>query len=130
MASGGIKERLSALSSRITIPGWLLILWAALQWVPDWKSRWDFWVGLATSAFKGAPVIWNALNSFLTSPYFSLALLVIGLAYLLIAVRPVHIHHVEMTDSLVLSDQFDAEIKPQSAHSLQIIYDNAANEAH
>lgn len=86
-------ERLKRLFTQpVKIPGWLLVLWVASQEIPDWKSRIDFWVGVAADAGGYLAVPAAAI----ASPYFTPTLLVAGLAWILLAGEPakgVQRHH-------------------------------------
>jgi hypothetical protein len=78
-------ERLGGLRSRIKWPGWSFIILGVLTWIPDWKSRLDFWVDIAHSSGGGLIAMGaTAINS----PFFSPALIVLGLGYLALVGEP------------------------------------------
>jgi len=74
-----LRDRLKGLRSRVKWPGWSFIILGIITWVPDWKSRLDFWIDIAHSSGSGMIAMGAAIIS---SPYFSPALVAIGLLYL------------------------------------------------
>jgi hypothetical protein len=81
----GLRERArSILLGKIKLPGWAAILFAVVTGVPDWKSRLDFWVGAVAAAGGSLGMVATAI----ASPYFSPALAVAGVAYLLLVGEP------------------------------------------
>ena len=77
-------RRFSALITRPKLPAWAFILLAIIQWVPDWKSRIEFWLDAARSmgGFMGV------LATAIASPYFSAGLSVFGVAWLIFIGEP------------------------------------------
>lgn len=65
-------------TTQVKLPGWLAILLGAFSYIPDWKSRVDFWLDNAKTA---APML-RVAAELMASPYFGLGLIVFGLAYL------------------------------------------------
>jgi hypothetical protein len=86
-----LRSRLAILFTPASWPGWASVMLGAFNYIPDWKSRWDFWSALVAS-YTGIPVI----ADWLQSPYLGLALIVCGLVYLVAVTRPRHVHHVEV----------------------------------
>lgn len=60
------------------LPGVGALIAGALIYIPDWKSRLDFWIGPTISD----DAIRQRLIAFLASPYLGLGLIILGLAYL------------------------------------------------
>jgi hypothetical protein len=80
-----LRERVVGLRSRIKWPGWSFIILGILTWIPDWKSRLDFWVDIAHSSGTG---LIGMGATIIASPYFSPALIAIGLGYLALVGEP------------------------------------------
>lgn len=93
-------------SRPIKLPGWLAFLVGLLCYIPDWKSRWDFWSGI----FGSDTPLARAVVTALASPYTGTALIVGGVVYLYFARGVVHIHHGELT----------AHSKPDAGLDLQV----------
>ena len=68
----------------VPLPGWGLLLLAIVMGVPDWKSRYDFWLGVAESSAPWfGPII-----PVLRYPYFPAVLAVVGIIYLALVGYP------------------------------------------
>jgi hypothetical protein len=80
-----VRERIVGLRSRIKWPGWSFIILGILTWIPDWKSRLDFWVEIAHNSGGG---LISLGATAISSPFFSPALIVTGLAYLALVGEP------------------------------------------
>lgn len=78
-------QRFVGLRSRIKWPGWSFIILGIITWIPDWKSRIDFWVEIARSSGGGVIAMGATV---LASPFFSPALIVVGLGYLALVGEP------------------------------------------
>jgi hypothetical protein len=72
-------DRTVGLRARIKWPGWGFIILGTITWVPDWKSRLDFWLDIARSTSGGLIAMGARIFA---SPFFSPTLIVIGLVYL------------------------------------------------
>jgi hypothetical protein len=77
-------DRIQSLFTRRKLPGWVLVIWVVFQGVPDWKSRIDFWLDAA----KAAGGYTSEAASVIGSPYFSVAMAVVGLLWLTFAGGP------------------------------------------
>jgi hypothetical protein len=76
----------------IKLPGWAVILYVAIQAIPDWKSRLEFWLGVAKSTGGYLAIAATVI----ASPYFTPSLLAAGLAWVVFAgeaPRGVQRHH-------------------------------------
>ena len=76
----------------VKIPGWVLVLYGAVQLIPDWKSRFDFWLDVAKESGGYLAVV----ASVIASPYFTPSLLAAGFAWIIFAgeaPRGVQRHH-------------------------------------
>jgi hypothetical protein len=71
------------------LPGWLALFLSAISFVPDWKSRLDYYVDLY-STHSG---VLRMLAPIFTSPLFGFGLLIAGVIYLWFFRGVVHIHH-------------------------------------
>ena len=71
-------------TKKITLPGWLVILWGTFNYIPKWKSNFDFFVGTA----KNVSPYFEFVSPIITSPYFGLALICAGIAYLAFVGQP------------------------------------------
>jgi hypothetical protein len=69
-----------ALLGQFQVPGWLFIILAIVIGVPDWTSRYQFWLGVA----KSTPGKMSTIATILLWPYFPIVLAVVGLAFLFI----------------------------------------------
>jgi len=87
------RQRVKAVfTDRSKWPGWAAILLVVFEVVPDWKSRFDFWLDVAKSTGGYLAVAATVI----ASPYFTPALLVAGLAWIAFAgeaPRGVQRHH-------------------------------------
>jgi hypothetical protein len=79
-------RRVSTLFTRPKLPAWAFILLGIVQWVPDWKSRIEFWLAAA----RGVGGHWGTMATVVASPYFSLGLSVFGIAWLAFIGEPAH----------------------------------------
>jgi hypothetical protein len=72
------------LFTRPKLPGWAFFLFLAIQWIPDWKSRVDFWLDAAEKAggYSGQAA------TVISSPYFSLGVAGIGVLWLAFVGEP------------------------------------------
>lgn len=73
-----------ALLGQFTVPGWLLIIIAIVIGVPDWNSRYEFWLGVAKSSGGHMSILADVL----LWKYFPPALALTGVAYLLFVGNP------------------------------------------
>lgn len=76
----------------IKLPGWAAVLFVAIQVIPDWKSRFDFWLDVA----KGTGGYVAIAAAAIASPYFTPSLLIAGLTWIVFAgeaPRGVQRHH-------------------------------------
>lgn len=62
----------------VKLPGWAVIAVAVIEFVPDWKSRIDFWLDVAKTT--GGYLAMAA--TVVASPYFSPSLIAAGLAWI------------------------------------------------
>jgi hypothetical protein len=76
--------RIFELFTRAKLPAWAVILWEALQVIPDWKSRVDFWIDVA----KGTSGFWSGVANVISLPYFNFALTATALIWLGLAGEP------------------------------------------
>jgi hypothetical protein len=87
------RERVKAVFTHpIKLPGWAVLLYVAIQAIPDWKSRLDFWLGVA----KGTGGYLAMAATVIASPYFTPSLLAAGIAWIVLAgeaPRGVQRHH-------------------------------------
>ena len=74
----------SLLLGTVTLPGWAAIILAIIIDVPDWKSRYEFWLSVAQST--GGYI--SVLAHVLANPYFPGALAVAGVIYLVVVGAP------------------------------------------
>ena len=72
------------IAARWKLPGWAWVGLAIVTRVPDWVGRADFW----RSAIGHLEGNFAVLPSIVASPYFSVGLLIIGLAYLVFVGEP------------------------------------------
>jgi hypothetical protein len=73
------KERFAhALLGQFQVPGWLLLTLAIIIGVPDWTSRYQFWLGVAKST--GGKI--SVVATILLWPYFPAVLALTGVALL------------------------------------------------
>jgi hypothetical protein len=88
-AGGGIMRNLprwatAVLLGTVPLPGWGLLLLAIVMGIPDWKSRYDFWLSVAESSAPWfGPII-----PVLRYPYFPAALAIAGIVYLILVGYP------------------------------------------
>jgi len=68
------------LLGQFQVPGWLFIILAIVIGVPDWTSRYQFWLGVA----KSTPGKMGTIATILLWPYFPIVLAVVGLAFLFV----------------------------------------------
>jgi hypothetical protein len=87
------RQRVKAVFTEpVKLPGWAAVLFVAVQVIPDWKSRFDFWLEIAESTGGYFAVA----ASVIASPYFTPSLLAAGLAWIIFAgesPRGVQRHH-------------------------------------
>jgi hypothetical protein len=78
------RRRISALFTQPKLPAWAFILLGMIQWIPDWKSRIEFWLDAArsTGGYMGT------VAAAIASPYFSVGLSVFGVAWLIFIGEP------------------------------------------
>ncbi len=69
-----------SLLGQFNVPGWVLFLLAVVIGVPDWKSRYDFWLSIAAASGQ-----MSIIANVLLWPYFSPSLGVLGILYVLTA---------------------------------------------
>jgi hypothetical protein len=74
----GRLARARRLLTRVKIPGWLMLAYVFFQGVPDWKSRFDFW--LETTKSMGGYL--GSAATVLLAPYIGIVIAVAGLAWL------------------------------------------------
>jgi hypothetical protein len=74
----------NVLLGQIKLPGWLFLLLAIIMAIPDWKSRYEFWLEVAKSSGGQLAMVANVL----AWPYFSPALAIAGVLYLLLVGQP------------------------------------------
>lgn len=74
----------SLLLGTVQLPGWAMLVLAIIIGVPDWKSRYEFW--LATAAGTGSKIA--VLAPILAHPYLPGILAVAGVIYLVIVGAP------------------------------------------
>jgi hypothetical protein len=68
----------------VPLPGWGFLILAIIMGVPDWKSRYDFWLGVAESSAPWfGPII-----PVLRYPYFPAVLAIVGIIYLILVGYP------------------------------------------
>lgn len=101
------KDRFAkALLGQFQVPGWLFLILAIVIGVPDWTSRYQFWLGVAKSTSGKMSVV----ATILLWPYFPLVLAVIGLSF--IANIPLKV--IQLPDGFVSPDvEFVFFIGPQ-----------------
>jgi hypothetical protein len=75
-----------ALLGQFKVPGWLFIFLAIVIGVPDWHSRYEFWLGVA----KSTGGYMSPVATILLWPYFPVALGSVGVLYLLAVGHPKH----------------------------------------
>jgi len=80
-----LRDRIVGLRSRIKWPGWSFIILGILTWIPDWKSRLDFWIDIAHSSGNGLIAMGATI---IASPFLSPTLIAIGLGYLALVGEP------------------------------------------
>jgi hypothetical protein len=74
----------NTLLGQVKLPGWLFLLLAIVIAVPDWKSRYEFWLEVAKSSGGFLAMVAGILEW----PYFSPALGIVGVLYLLLVGQP------------------------------------------
>jgi hypothetical protein len=75
-------QRVKAMFTQpVKLPGWLLVVITLVQVVPDWKSRFDFWLDVAKSTGGYLAVAATVI----ASPYFTPSLLAVGLGWIVFA---------------------------------------------
>jgi hypothetical protein len=79
-----IRKRAYVLVTAPKLPAWAVIALLVLQQIPDWKSRYDFWLAAAKS-LGGAPAM---IASTIGSPYFGLIAGVTAAAYIVLVGEP------------------------------------------
>jgi hypothetical protein len=87
-----VRRRAYLLITAPKIPAWLVILLLVLKEIPDWKSRYDFWVSAAKS-LGGFP---GMIASVIGSGYFTPIAAVTAAAYIILVGEPkkgVQRHH-------------------------------------
>ena len=73
------RERIAnALLGQFQVPGWLLIILAIIIGVPDWNSRYEFWLGVV----QGMGGRMSLVAAVLLWPFFPAALGLLGAALL------------------------------------------------
>ena len=77
-----ILQRLKSVTTRIKLPGWAMFLLGVLIDIPDWKSRFDFWIAVTPDMYW----VFKMVSSI--APYLSPLLIVIGFAYILFVGEP------------------------------------------
>lgn len=73
-----LRTRIGSLFSRVKWPGWFMIAWSIFWWTPEVYGKFDFWLNAAREI--GGRL--GQIAAVVTSPWFNLALMVIGIAYL------------------------------------------------
>jgi hypothetical protein len=79
-----VRKRAYVLVTKPKLPAWAVIALLVLQQIPDWKSRYDFWLAAAKS-LGGAPAM---IASIIGSPYFGLIAGVMAGAYIVLIGEP------------------------------------------
>jgi hypothetical protein len=79
-----LSLRLRRLFTTPKLPGWAVLLLLVIQWVPDWKYRFDFWLDAARQA--GGYV--GGAADVIGSPYFSLGMATAGILWLAFVGEP------------------------------------------
>jgi hypothetical protein len=78
-------RRISALFTRPKLPAWAFILLGIVQWVPDWKTRIEFWF----DAVRSMGGYMGTMATVAASPYFNVGLSAFGVAWLIFIGEPV-----------------------------------------
>jgi hypothetical protein len=87
-----VRQRAYLLVTAPKIPAWLVIILLVLKEVPDWKSRYDFWLAAAAS-LGGIP---GMIASVIGSGYFAPIAAITAAAYIILIGEPkkgVQRHH-------------------------------------
>jgi hypothetical protein len=79
-----IRKRAYLLVTKPKLPAWAVIALLVLQQIPDWKSRYDFWLAAAKS-LGGVPAM---IASTIGSPYFGVIAGTIAAAYIVLVGEP------------------------------------------
>jgi hypothetical protein len=77
-------DRVKRLFTAPKLPAWAVILLLIIEYIPDWKSRYDFWLGVAKS-LGGETGVAAAL---VASPFFNLALLTSAILWMIFVGEP------------------------------------------
>ena len=83
-APSPIRKVFRFVARPVKLPGWVLVLLAWINGIPDYKSRLDFWI--STREYVGRWMI--ALSSWLGSPILTIVLAALGVAYILFVGEP------------------------------------------
>jgi hypothetical protein len=76
------RQRVKAIFTEpIKLPGWVVIAITAIQVIPDWKSRFDFWLDVAKQTGGYLAVAATVISS----PYFMPSFFTAGLAWVVFA---------------------------------------------
>jgi hypothetical protein len=86
-----LRRRGYLLVTKPKIPAWLVIILLVVREIPDWKSRYDFWLTAAKS-LGGVP---GMIASVIASGYFAPSVGLVAAAYILLVGEPktVQRHH-------------------------------------
>ena len=118
------------LTNRWKWPGWGLLVLLVLRDVPDWKSRLDFWLDAARTAGGYASMTAIVIGS----PYFSVALAIAGIAWLVLVGEPrkgVQRHHwLPYLEWIVFAICFTAIVLTAGWGAIQVYARNAVASAH
>jgi len=90
--SRGLVQRVRHLFTRRKMPAWMVILLLAVEEIPDWKSRFDFWLDAVRN--MGGEI--GIAATVIASPLFSFAVLAGAILYLVFVGEPakgVQRHH-------------------------------------
>jgi hypothetical protein len=84
-AAANLRTRItSVLLGTVQLPGWAMLLLAIVIGIPDWKSRYEFWISTAQSTGQQIAM----LAPLLSHPYFPGILAIAGIIYLVIVGYP------------------------------------------
>jgi hypothetical protein len=79
-----VRKRAYVLVTKPKLPAWAVIALLVLQQIPDWKSRYDFWLAAAKS-LGGAPAM---IASVVGSVYFDPIVGILAAAYIVLIGEP------------------------------------------